>query len=461
MLAVAATVVATALFAAPTTIGNLGEGVGESYVQQTADPLQGEWLQFPTETGYRLLRVGEHGRAAPVWLPPRLRGEGLTISPLQNGWTVAVARYARPGLPWAYCCRGIEEPDGGDESCCEEWVMAQHGPSGRWTKVQRLPHSRGPLVSVSAPVEHHHHVEIAWAKTRSGEDMHVAVAPLGGRLGPAHRVERLLPGARSEETYSSSNGSRLYAVGEYGAGVDSYQPSYLVERPLYGNGTLGPAYILKDRLLSEKGTFFAAAGGAEMLLYAAEEPERLLIALRARHARHFGRSREVIANVNGSPEENATQSPNGRLLLTVEAGAYGHERLEAVTVSPTGVPGRRHLLEAQPDASSRDFASAIDDDGRWLIASASTEHRGPVWLHAYSPRCPYRPQRTALKGALTGEDTRLTLIAGPHGIFHLSWVAAHDLLRTATVRVACRSSVARRRSTAARSYSAERTVGER
>jgi hypothetical protein len=461
VLALAATVVATALFAPPVTVGKVGEGVGESYVQQTPDPLEGEWLQFPTDTGYRLLRVGEHGRPTPIWLPPRLRGEGLTISPLQDGWTVAVARYVPPGLPYAYCCRGIEEPDGADESCCEEWVMAQHGPSGRWTQVQRLPHSRGPLVSVSAPVEHHRHIEIAWAKTRSGEDMHVAVASLGGRLGPAHQVKRLLPGARSEETYSSSSGSRLYAVGEYGSGVDSYQPSYVVERPLYGNGTLGPAYVLKDRLLSEKGTFFAAAGGAEMLLYSAEGPERLLVALRARHARHFGRSREVIDNVNGSPEEGATQSTNGRLLLTVEDGPYGHEKLEAVTVSPTGAPERKHLLEAQPGASSREFASAIDDDGDWLIASTSTEHRGPVWVHAYSPNCPYHRQRTALPGAVTGEDTRLTLIAGPHGVFHLSWIAGHDVLKIATIHVACRNGVARRRSSAARSYSAERTAGER
>jgi hypothetical protein len=161
VLAVATTLVATALFAPPTTIGPVVSR-GESHVEQTRDLVEGGWLQLPAKAGNRLLRVGEGGRTRRVGLPPKLSGEYLTISPLQNGWTVAIARYVPAEPPNEECCHGIEEPEPTLGGCCAEWVFAQLDPRGRWTKVQTLPHSNGTLVWVSKPVEHRHHVEIAW-----------------------------------------------------------------------------------------------------------------------------------------------------------------------------------------------------------------------------------------------------------------------------------------------------------
>jgi hypothetical protein len=103
---------------------------------------------------------------------------------------------------------------------------------------------------------------------------------------------------------------------------------------------LGPAHILKDPLLNERGTYFTAGGGAETYLYGAE-PERLLVALRRPHAGEFGRPRQVLRQVSGSPEEDAAQSLNGRLLLTVEDGRYGHEGCRPSRSHPPECPKRR------------------------------------------------------------------------------------------------------------------------
>jgi hypothetical protein len=115
--------------------------------------------------------------------------------------------------------------------------------------------------------------------------------------------------------------------------------------------------------------------------------------------------------------------------------------LQAVTIASSGVPEAPHTLEALPGSSAREFASAIDNDGDWLIATTPTTSGGPVWLHAYSPRCAYQQRRVPLKGARTSSsDPRMTLIAGPHGVFHLTSVAPHEQLKIATVHVRCRPS---------------------
>jgi hypothetical protein len=173
----------------------------------------------PTAAGRRI-RTNQTDRAAAE------AERGIPgIYPLQNGWTVAVARHVPPEPPDEECCHGIEEPDPGLGGCCAEWVFAQLGPTGRWTKAQTLPHSKGTLIWVSKPVEHRRHIAIAWGRSREGEDVHVAVAPLGGVLTPARRAEPLLPRRKAEEAYVSAAGNRLYEVGEYGRGVIEYRPS--------------------------------------------------------------------------------------------------------------------------------------------------------------------------------------------------------------------------------------------
>jgi len=81
-------------------------------------------------------------------------------------------------------------------------------------------------------------------------------------------------------------------------------------------------------------------------------------------------------------------------------------------------------------------AEAIADDGRWLVAT-TPQDGGPVWLHAYSPRCRYRSLREQLPAARTGEEPGMTVSAGRHGVFHLTWTTPAGELEMSTVRVAC------------------------
>lgn len=247
------------------------------------DLVEGAWLQFPGTKGERLERIEEDGRVIPVGLPAKLSGEHLRISPLKNGWTVAVARYVPKERPGEECCHGIEEPEG-EGGCCSEWVFAQHGPEGRWTTAQALPHSKGTLTWVSEPVERHGNIEIAWGE-RYSDDVRVASVPLGRRLEHVHLVGSLLKGETGEVTVSVEDGS-LYDVGEYGPNITTYEPSYIAERCLFGDGQLGPVHLLKSPLLKERGKYFIGPGGSELYLYSAGA-FKLLVARRAPFASSF------------------------------------------------------------------------------------------------------------------------------------------------------------------------------
>jgi hypothetical protein len=63
------------------------------------------------DEGERLERIEEDGLLIPVELPAKLRGEHLRISPLQDGWTVAVARYVPKEPPREECCHPWQEPE--------------------------------------------------------------------------------------------------------------------------------------------------------------------------------------------------------------------------------------------------------------------------------------------------------------------------------------------------------------
>lgn len=82
MLALAAALVASAAFAAPITVGQTST---EARVFVTPDPVGGGWVQFETPAGVELTRINEDGVAAPVALPPKLRGQYLELMPLQDG----------------------------------------------------------------------------------------------------------------------------------------------------------------------------------------------------------------------------------------------------------------------------------------------------------------------------------------------------------------------------------------
>jgi hypothetical protein len=432
LFAVAAALIASVAFSSPTTVGPVGEGVGQGLIEQP-DLVSGAWLQFPGPAGQRLVRVGEHGRTTA-----QLRGDRLRVSPLQNGWTVAIDRYLPAARANQYCCNEIEEPAPDEPGCCDDWILAERSPHGRWVVVQALPHSRGNRTWVSEPVERHGQLELAWGEPYV-EAVRVAAAPLGKSLGPAHIARHLLPRAHSESVSVSAKRGALYDVAEYGPDVTSYEPEYIVERRLYANGRLGPLHVLRSRLLYQRGTYFPEPDGAELDLYSVGD-FKLLIARRAPFASGFERSHLVLPKAEGSPEEAVAESFNGRLLITAETKVRprsGRERIAAVAVSPHGIPSAARTIEDQPGGSTRIFAAAIGDRGEWLVASTS-DHGGPLWLHPSSPRCAYRAQKLALMGAaVSNEDPVLAVSAGRSGVFHIAWLDDGEQLHSASVRVLC------------------------
>lgn len=163
------------------------------------------------------------------------------------------------------------------------------------------------------------------------------------------------------------------------------------------------------------------------------------MARRAPFASSFERPHLVLPRVTGSPEEQVAQSFNGRLLLPVEEedGPAGHERIQAVTISPSGIPKHPRTIESQPGSSSRYFEGAVGDAGEWLVASTSWEG-GPLWLHPYSPRCGYREQKVPLGTVVTSHERPLVrIIDGRSGVFHLAWIDAQNELQTTSVVVTC------------------------
>ncbi len=452
---VAAALFASVAFSSPVAVGTVGEGIGHGLSEQP-DLVSGAWLQFPGPAGERLVRVGEHGRTAAVGLPRQLRGGELRVSPLQNGWTIAIDRYLPAARANQYCCREIEEPEPDEPGCCDDWVLAERSPHGRWVLVQTLAHSRGNRTWVSEPVERHGRIELAWGEPQV-EAVRVAAAPLGKSLGVAHVVRHLLPRAHSEAVSVAVKRGALYEVAQYGPDVGFYEPEFIVERRLYADGRLGPIHLLKSPLLYQRGTDFIEPDGAELDLYSLGS-FKLFLARRAPFAGGFERSHLVLAVAEGSPEENVAESFNGRLLITAEAKQRPnsgqrlntgqrhnseqrpnteHERIEAVAISPRGLPAGARTIEAQPGSSTRYFASAIGDHGEWLVAS-TTDDGGPLWLHPSSPRCAYRRHELVLTGAtVSHEDPSLTVSAGRAGIFNIAWDGEHNQLETASLRVTC------------------------
>jgi hypothetical protein len=432
----AAALVASAAFSSPVAVGPVNQHVGVQLVEQ-ADLVEGAWLQFEGPAGERLVRIGENGHAAPVGLPPQLRDERLRLSPLQNGWTVAVDRYLPPSRAGEYCCNEIEEPEPNEPGCCDDWVVAEHSPRGRWVVVQALPDSRGNRSWVSEPVEHHGRIEIAWGESYE-EAVRVTEAPLGQPLKPPRVARHVLPHVSAAGVSVSVSQRRLYEVAAYGPdGPD--EPDYTVERRLYGNGRYGPAHVLRSPLLYQRGDYFTLPNGSQLYLYSAGD-FKLLIARRAPFASSFERSRLVLPETEGSPEEGIAQSFDGRLLITSEEKVppeSTHERIAAVAVSSAGIPARARTIESQPGGSSRDFSGAIGDGGEWLVATAPWQG-GPLWLHPYSPRCRYREQRITLtKAAVSHEDAASSVSVGRSGVFHLAWLDDHNQVESASARVMC------------------------
>src|ERR1039458_4193198 len=189
MMAFAAALVASVSFTAPVAVGPAASSTQVARVlSMQPDPGEGAWLQIAGPEGERLVRINEDGRVTPVELPPKLRGEELEITSLRNGWTVAIDRYWPGGLQEQLACQPVGSGSSPSSltlrprariaagTRCSELVVAQLSPSGRWSRVQSMPHSFGRESQASEPVKTGGRIELAWTEAAQFEPVRVAVA---------------------------------------------------------------------------------------------------------------------------------------------------------------------------------------------------------------------------------------------------------------------------------------------
>src|SRR5664279_895635 len=387
MIALIASLAASLSFAAPVPVG----------------PVTSK-LQLASPEGERLVRIREDGRVAAVELPPKLRGEGLQITPLRDGWTVGGDRYWPGGPHEEEAC----QPDSGSsasassvrarsasakiarepgEPRCSELVVAQLSPSGHWSQVRSIPHSIGRESEASEPVLTGGKIELAWSEGEQFEPIRVAVARPGHDFGRDH-VARSPLHREANRILTMVWQGVLYLRGEYAPNRPFGTVRFWVDRRLYGNGTLGPPHFVRGRVTREPGDSLEAANGSELWLYSGVY-EKLTLARRSSSASTFETPRVIVKESYGT--EQVVQSRNHRTLIALET-ALGHGRSEAgeVEIAPNGRIGRFHGVEPVPAHTEYgfDLAGSIDDAGSTLVATSSGEDAGAIWLHPYSRRCP-------------------------------------------------------------------------
>jgi hypothetical protein len=449
MIALIASLAASLSFAAPVPVGPVTstQELGPR-VSIQPDVNQGAWLQLTTPEGERLVRIQEGGQVAAVGLPPKLRGEGLQITPLRDGWTVAVDRYWPGGPQEEEAC----QPDGGSSAAslaparspstntarelaeprCSELVVSQLSPGGGWSQVRSLPHSNGRESETSEPVLVGGKLELAWSEGEQFEPIRVAVARPGHDFGRDHRARSPLP-READRVLTIVWRGALYLRGEYAPNPPFGTVRFWVDRRLYGNGTLGRPHYVRGRLTREPGASLEAANGSELWLYGGFDEEPTL-ARRSGAASTFETPRVIAKKAYGT--EQVVQSSNHRTLILLQT-ALGHGRTEAgeVEVAPDGRIGRFHGVEPVSNTESGfDMAGSINDAGSTLVATSSGEGAGAIWLHSYSRRCPGVGARIQLAPA---SQAKPVLSAGRNGLFHIAWIDSQDQVETNTVRVGC------------------------
>jgi hypothetical protein len=445
MIALAAALVASASITAPIAVGTVASSTQVAHdLSIQPDPGEGVWLQFTGPEGQRLVRIHEDGRVTPVELPPQLRGEGLEITPLRNGWTVALARYWPGGLQEQLSC----QPGSSSSSSaltarprtrvaaftrCSELVLAQLSPKGRWTKAQTIPHSFGTESQASEPVLADGRIELAWSEAEQFQPIRVAVARPGHPLGHVHLAHLVLHREANRVLFPVLHGA-LYLRGEYAPNPPFGTVRFWVDRRLRGDGTLGPAHVVRGRVLREPGLSIEGANGSELWLYG-EVYQPLLFARRSSWAPTFEAPRVIVKESDGG--EQVVQSQNRRTLISLETPvAGGRSRISAVEISARGHLGPLRGVEEQPANSEDDigWASAIVNAGSTLIATSGGESAGQIWLHASGARCPGFHSKVLLTGAGKGE---LAVGGGRRGVFHVAWIDALNEVQSTRVQVGC------------------------
>jgi hypothetical protein len=443
MIALAA---ALAAFAAPVSVGTAVPS------NQAANPLsiqpdsrEGAWIQFAGPSGERLVRVHEDGHAVAVELPPKLRGEGLDLTPLPGGWTLAVDRYWPGGESEELAC----QPAGSDSSLsmgpsrapkalvaagarCSELVVAQLSPRGQWTSVQSLPGSYGRESFASEPAESGGHIELAWTEEEQFAPIRVAVARPGHAFGRAHLARSVLHREANRVLFPVLDGE-LYLRGEYAPNPPFGTVRFWVDRRLYGDGSLGPPHFVHGYLVREPGRSLEGADGSELWIWG-EVFQPLELARRSRWASIFERQRVIVKKSDG--EEQFTQSYNHRTLVALDTPVGGgRSQISAIEVSPQGRLGPLRAVERQLGGEGElTFASAIDDAGSMLIATSGGESGNQIWLHASAAGCPGFHTKVLLTTTSRGT---FQLSAGREGMFQVAWIDSSNQAQVSAVRVRC------------------------
>jgi hypothetical protein len=445
MIALAAALAATATFTAPVPVG------GAVPSNQVADPLsvqsdprEGAWMQFASPQGERLVRVDERGRATAVELPPKLRGEGLDLTPLPSGWTLAVDRFWPGGSSEELTCqpassgsslsvRASRAPLGTGEGRCSELVVAQLSPRGHWTAVQSLPYSFGRESFTSEPVESGGQIELAWTEEEQFAPIRVAVARAGHSFGPARLARSVLHREANRVLFPVPNGA-LYLRGEYAPNPPFGTVRFWADRRLYGDGSLGPPHFVHGYLVREPGRSLEGANGSELWVWG-EVFQPLQFARRSGRASTFERQHVIVKESDGG--EQFMQSRNHRTLIVLDTPVRGgRSQISAIEISPQGRLGPLRAVEPQPSGSEHElsFASAIDDAGTVLIATSGGESGGQIWLHASAARCP--GLRTKVLLTTTSRRT-FQMSAGRKGVFQVVWIDSSNQVQVTAVRVRC------------------------
>ncbi|HEX3433996.1 MAG TPA: hypothetical protein VHT25_08050 [Solirubrobacteraceae bacterium] len=452
MIALIASLAASLSFGAAAPVGPVtSKQQLAPLVSMRPDVHQGTWLQLAGPEGERLVRIQEDGHLAAVALPPMLRGEDLQITPLRDGWTVAVDRYWPGGVHEEEACQqgsgssasqssvrvrsvSAQIAREAGEPLCSELVVAQLSPSGHWGDVRLIPHSFGRESEASEPVLTNNEIELAWSEGEDFQPIRVAVGRPGHDFGRDHLAREPLHREANRVITMVRHGA-LYLRGEYAPNPPFGTVRMWVDRRLYGNGTLGPSHFARGRVLREPGLSLEGANGSELWLFGFVY-QSYAFARRPSWASTFEPTHLIVKESDG--EEQFVQSQNHRTLITLD-NALPHGRSEGgeLEISPTGHLGRFHGVEAAPANTEYGLGltGAINDAGSTLVATVNGEDAGTIWLHPLSLRCPKVGARVALTTTARGGTAALS--AGRKGLFHIAWIDSLNQLQTSTVRVGC------------------------
>ena len=446
MIALAAALAVTATFTAPVPVGSaVPSNQVANPLSIQSDPREGTWMQFASPQGERLVRIAEGGHASAVELPTKLRGEGLDLTPLPSGWTLAVDRYWPGGKSEELACQPVGSSSSlsvlpsralkalvATEARCSELVVAQLSPGGQWTSVQSLPDSYGRESFASEPAESGGQIELAWTEEEQFAPIRVAVARPGHAFGRTHLARSVLHREANRVLFPVLDGA-LYLRGEYAPNPPFGTVRFWVDRRLYGDGSLGPPHFVHGYLVREPGSSLEGANGSELWIWG-EVFQPLEFARRSRWASTFERQHVIVKESDG--EEQFTQSFNHRTLIALDTPVRGgRSQISAIEISPQGRLGPLRAVERQL-GSEREltFASAIDDAGSMLIATSGGESGGQTWLHASAARCPGFHTKALL--TTTSRDT-FQISAGRKGVFHVAWIDSSNQVQVSAVRVRC------------------------